>query len=736
MLFKRKRVKIYLYHNSFQEVPAKPWQAPKTWAECLSLAKNLIRALARGLFELSFFIGKLLVQIPKAAKTGALFTRNFSQTGFKKLNQKFQFMRMRASEKKFQYSLALFLLLSLASAGWFGANQLLGSGLALKGKVLGVTDSALSHLEQAKTDLLLQNTQLAQTQFNQAYLDFSQGLNDLNTAESFIKSLTAVLPQTRNSQAILGAAVLTSQAGIDLSQFALYLQNLKFTSAGVVGTDDLARDFGVMQENLNSGSANIKEALALFEQVKSDSLPEPFKVKFSQAQNQLTALNAGLAGVNGLFGLAQKILLGQKNVLFVLENNNELRAGGGFIGTYGAATISQGKLLNLEINSIYDLDGQLKDFILPPLPLLAVNPRWYLRDSNWFADFPQSAKKISSFYEKEGGETPDLIVALTPKLITELLALTGGVKLPLYNLELTADNFVENVQVATSVNYDKTLNSPKQLLADFVPALFESLEKLKADKKDALVETIFNNLQNKQIIFYSRDPQIQNALSQFNWTGEIKPAPKDYLAVYSSNLGGSKTDLFIDQSIGLKTQITPEGEIINTLSLTRKNNLPKLPQAKNLSYLRFLAPKGSQLLSSGGFSPQNLIKLEQSFAKTDPEVYAWEKNLVTDTLSQTQIGEEAGKTFFGNWLELNGDEVKTVSLTYRLPFKFRNPDSYSLLLQKQPGAKAAAFNFQLSFPGRTELWANFTAQSSNSDSLNHELTLDGDKFLGAVISGR
>jgi hypothetical protein len=63
----------------------------------------------------------------------------------------------------------------------------------------------------------------------------------------------------------------------------------------------------------------------------------------------------------------------------------------------------------------------LQEKILPPLPMLAINDRWYLRDSNWFLDFPTNAKKATQFYEKEARETPDLIITVTPNLIVDLL---------------------------------------------------------------------------------------------------------------------------------------------------------------------------------------------------------------------------------------------------------------------------------------------------------------------------
>jgi len=52
--------------------------------------------------------------------------------------------------------------------------------------------------------------------------------------------------------------------------------------------------------------------------------------------------------------------------MVLLQNENELRASGGFIGSYGILTINDGKWQDLEINDVYQADGQLKGHVEPP----------------------------------------------------------------------------------------------------------------------------------------------------------------------------------------------------------------------------------------------------------------------------------------------------------------------------------------------------------------------------------
>ena len=233
-----------------------------------------------------------------------------------------------------------------------------------------------------------------------------------------------------------------------------------------------------------------------------------------------------------------------------------------------------------------------------------------------------------------------------------------------YGVTLTSDNFVEMTQLETSVYYDKVLNTPKQMLADFVPILLQRLSGISKDKLPLLLQALQNNLAEKQIALYARDTNLEQQLDNFHWTGNIVPTDRDYLSVINSNLGGTKTDLFIDQSISLNSSVDEAGNITNTLSITRTNKMPQMAGTENVDYMRIFVPQGARLISNLGFDYKTVDTTASQGYEMDPQVLEWEKNSVKDTLTNTAIGQEAGKTYFGNWLTTQGGETKTVKLVY------------------------------------------------------------------------
>lgn len=55
-----------------------------------------------------------------------------------------------------------------------------------------------------------------------------------------------------------------------------------------------------------------------------------------------------------------------KTYLVLLQNNMELRATGGFIGSFALITFENGKLIDANVFDVYSADGQLKGYVAPP----------------------------------------------------------------------------------------------------------------------------------------------------------------------------------------------------------------------------------------------------------------------------------------------------------------------------------------------------------------------------------
>lgn len=720
----KKKFKFHVHNNAFFQLD---WQGGP------SKTAGLAAFLGRKIFNFLFAVGSGVL-------TGLKFLISlFRHIHFRLRLQNLETKRTWAQRMvkllhpDFSQSLAVLLVVIGVSVLGFIGLSAATTAFEIKNNILNSASLGSKYLQQAKQDAISQSFSKADNNFLLAYNSFHQGQNQLKAVESMTGKLINIFPKKQKADHFLNAAKTIAQVGAESIKFYEDFGNLKITPQGIGTGGPSGETITKLRDNIFSISQKLNYAQKEFSYLEPGDVPENYRETFIQSKQQLDILSKTFTSSRELFDLLANIFLGKKHILLLFENNNELRPTGGFMGTFGSLSLRDGQIEKITISSIYDLDGQLTEKITPPGPVKYVNDRWYLRDSNWFVDFPTSAKKITSFYEKEGGETPDLLLAITPNLIVDWLKIVGPIKMPHYGVSLNSDNFVELIQAISTISDDSPTNSPKQILADFVPAFLQQLGSLPAEQWQVVLQALQNNLNSKQVLLYSKHSDIQKQLEEFAWTGKIAETDRDYLAIYSANLSATKTDLNVSQQISLKSTIGEDGVATNELTLTRTNLSPNLPLMENESFIRILVPAGSTLISNSGFDSRPLPQNQLAGSKTDPDVFEWEKNSVLEVVSGITIGQEAGKTFFGNWINLKPGETRVVKLAYRLPYKLEKVDRYSLVVQKQPGSLEQKFSFSLSFPQRNIAWQNFRLDSLNGSTLKAESTINKDEIFGLVL---
>jgi len=432
----------------------------------------------------------------------------------------------------------------------------------------------------------------------------------------------------------------------------------------------------------------------------------------------------------------------KRKYLFVFQNNQEVRASGGFIGTYGVMRIHKGEVENLDIQSIYDADGQLRKRVIPPKPLQSLTRQWHLRDANWFADFPVSAQRMIQFYEHTGGPTVDGVIALTPPVVRDLVEVVGPIEMPEYNTTVTADEFVRIVQQQTSVKYDKERNNPKAFINDLAPKILERVFTADKDKYQQIANVLARGAHRKQFLLYAQDEDVQQKLEKYNLSGSLLDAPQDYLAVINSNIGGKKTDGVIEQQIDHNVSLKESGEVVGEVTITREHNggNTKYPRwnAVNKDYMRIFIPKGSTLLHSTGFESYTPPK-DRTYTgafKQDERLRIINQTREEKPQYNLEKSIQHDKTVFSGWTTTRPQETSKVTIKYKLPFELANQQSfYSLITQKQAGTAGSRYNLTVDYPKDYTLsWQNTSVNISRENgALKANTILRTDQYFGGVF---
>ena len=438
------------------------------------------------------------------------------------------------------------------------------------------------------------------------------------------------------------------------------------------------------------------------------------------------SLHSKMMETDGLLAGLLDLLKDGGNVAIFFMNDSEMRATGGFIGSYAAVKINGGEIQDISVNDIYYPDKFLEEKTVPPSPLMGMTTDWEARDANWFFDFPTSASKVLSFLEKspvysDKGIKFDGAIAMNHKVVTDILKITGPIELPDYGIVLDHTNFLSEIQ--KEVSRDSTLRGGerKNVLKSLLPELISRMKKMSGKDKEELIRIVENRFGNKDIQAFFIDKRLQNFVSKSLWSGEVYQIPEseygDYLAVVVSNIGGEKTDAYMRQKVALKSVISPSGTITDSLSITRVHEgdgaTETFYKAKNQAYIKALVPAGAKLLSTEGETIKTVrpaINYEQKGYAKDPDVELFES------------GSESGKSVFGRWLSVNSGSDKELKMEYERPSAFS--DKFRFVYEKQSGTDSI-FSYSVQAPpGYIFKETKTSAYKYESANLPPRLTID------------
>ncbi|MDO8496175.1 MAG: DUF4012 domain-containing protein [bacterium] len=601
-------------------------------------------------------------------------------------------------------------------------------GFTLKNELLDGGSLAFNSLEEAGESFKNFNFAKAADGFDNAYQDFSKVSQTMNFIGAGLAGIFSELPGFDTLTAggadkivaaknLIEAGKLIAQAGqamaeaVDsLSQTGLILNP---ADAGRIKPLKIVNS---LKNALLLSEKNLQKAKALISNIDASILPDDKEQKFNDFKDKVPLLEEYLGHaiqyadfLEGIIGIDEP-----KKYLLLFENSSELRPTGGFPGTYGVVSFSSGGLSDFFVNDVYNLDGQLKENIIPPKQLQHITPTWGMRDSAWFADFPTSAEKAMSFFVEEAGYKVDGVIVINPDIVSNILKIVGPVEMPEYGLNLTADNFLESIQ--EEVEYGDNRIQPKKVVLDFGPRFLEKLYSANSEKWTNIFNVLMTGLEEKDILLYFSKEELENFTINEGFGGEIKDPStssgqaSDYLMINLSNIKGSKTDAVTDSSIEVDNRFE-DGQVIHKVTITRNHkggdHEHGFYNRQNPAYVRVLISENGEFLSISGndttnFKPLMNYSLQGDFEK-DRDLTIFESSFHSEDLPNMQGGfskidrfDESGKEGLGFWMITEPGETKTVEFEYSVPF---DEDDYSFYFQKQPGLDWKNLVYKVTEPG-------------------------------------
>jgi len=430
-----------------------------------------------------------------------------------------------------------------------------------------------------------------------------------------------------------------------------------------------------------------------------------------QAGAQMALLAPDVAP--GLLGLDSP-----KTYLVLAQNNHELRATGGFISAVGLVRMDRGRVSTTGFRDSYLFDDPARPYSSPPKALTRTMRAgvWVLRDANWSPDFPTTARVAGEMYQLTQGVAVDGVLAIDLTATEYILGAIGPLHVAAYGEEVSRENLADKLKSYwTSPGQEGDWWSHrKDFLAALAESVFTRLETgLDHRQVVNLLLALWKSLEEKHLLIYADDPEVERFLAENNWDGAIRSIEGDYLFVVDTNVGYNKVDPKVERALDYQVVIGDDGHAHGRVTVSYTNTSSAevdrcLQEAKYQSsydqmmegcywdYLRLYVPEGSHI--------------------TEATVVPWPQGSLLSQAGESSSDDgrptleppERGKAVFSQFFVVAPGQRQEISFQYDLPLGTLQEEGggrYQLLVQKQPGTLAVPVHLAVTLPARARLIA-------------------------------
>lgn len=332
-----------------------------------------------------------------------------------------------------------------------------------------------------------------------------------------------------------------------------------------------------------------------------------------------------------------------KRYLLLFQNDAELRPTGGFLTAYAILEVHKGNFKPLGSWDIYTLDSKFGNRLPAPEPIKKYHKNvyyWHLRDMNLSPDFKVFIETFWPHYKTAGGPDVDGVIAVDTQVLVDILKVLGPVGVAEWGT-FSAENDPRCNCPQVFYELEKLADKPvgtlrterKAMLGPLMHAILLHVMQSPAKKWPEFFDVGFKNIQEKHILFYFFNEDIQKAIETLNAGGRIKDYQGDYFHLNDCNFAGAKSNIFIYQTVTQEIEINENQEIIKKVTIDYVNPAP--PSNCNLeagdlclnglyrNWLRIYVPKGSELIEASGSEVE--VRTYEELGKTVFEAFYGDK---------------------------------------------------------------------------------------------------------------
>ncbi len=327
----------------------------------------------------------------------------------------------------------------------------------------------------------------------------------------------------------------------------------------------------------------------------------------SQVTELVDKAKDGFATLNGAVDAAEKVapilpqMLGAngqtRHYLVLAMSNVEIRACGGFPGSRGVMSVTDGKL---ELGDFVKVDMMKEP--LSPLPitdeeanlfttgwgLTGFNTLGYtMGDVTMTPDYPRAAQLASDMQKAIVGDDIDGVFAVDPVFLQYMLGIVGGTQLP-------DGTVVDGSNAAKVLLHDIYWNYPVEeqdaIFAAVAGSAFNKIVgELGSSDITKIAAAIEKGASEGRILMYSRNDDEEKAAKALGISGALQTDTSEapILGVYVNNYSYSKMDWFLDKRVTIDSSVeNADGSTTYRVTTSLKNTMTPQEKAEMPGYFQ------------------------------------------------------------------------------------------------------------------------------------------------------
>jgi len=507
--------------------------------------------------------------------------------------------------------------------------------------------------------------------------------------------------------------------------------------------DALIAQIKQSQPGLLRAQQALEQAKAQRANIKSQQLsPQIRTIIESRIDPAMTQLDQGLSvalAAPGLLGAGNE---GLRTYMLVLQNEDEIRATGGFLTSVGTIVVRDGKIVTMLFEDSYDFDDLSKPYPAPPWQLdeYMMAPIWLLRDSNWSPDFPTAASWIEFLYAYTRGHSVDGIISITQHTLVRLLETTGPMQVDGYEMPINAENVLE-IMRESKIPPEDTNRAEwdrKEFISVLAPLLMDDIMAGQRFSWQDMLQTMTALLDERHILLQFDDPVIARLLAEQGWDGQVKPSQGDFLMVIDSNIGFSKSSQLVERKFDIEIDLRDLDKPYKHINIEYYNPIKseqdcgeaRVPEEERWypvsrcygNYLRVYTPVGSLLTD----------------ATPHPVPAKWTlRNRLVPARVDALDNDLDNFSVFGTYFVVPFETRLSTTFSFETPASVLEQKSdgsfrYSLKIQKQPGTFAIPISLRLLFPEGADIVKSSRQLTDENNTLFGEFRLREDIIIEVI----